>query len=38
MIDYIVINASDIIAIIGIITVLYAIRKVEHYNESNINN
>ena len=29
MIDYIVINGSDIIAIIGIITVLYAVRKVE---------
>lgn len=33
MIDYIVINGSDIIAIIGIITVLYAIRKVDKYNE-----
>lgn len=30
MIDYVVINASDIIAIVGILIVVYAIRKVEH--------
>ena len=35
MIDYIVINASDIIAIVGIITVLYAIRKVDKIYEEN---
>lgn len=29
MIDYVVINASDIIAIVGILIVVYAIRKVE---------
>lgn len=33
MIDHIVINASDIIAIVGILTVLYAIRKVEAEDE-----
>lgn len=31
MIDYIVISASDIIAIIGIITVLYAVRELKKY-------
>ena len=33
MIDYVVINASDIIAIVGILTVLYAVRELRKVDE-----
>lgn len=33
MIDYIVINGSDIIATIGILTVLYAVKELKKYDE-----